>query len=271
MDVDLHIHSTASDGTQAPTDVVRRAVAVGLDVVALTDHDTVAGVSEALEAVGSQSVQVVPGVELSSSWHGREIHVLGYFLDPEAPALKEHARRAQEGRERRLREMVRRLAEGGTPVPFDDVLAAAGDARSSLGRPHLARALVGCGHAESVPDAFDRLIGDEHPAFVPTELLTPEEAVRVIRDSGGVAVWAHPPSDLLDGLLPDLRAAGLEGLEIYRPHVHQEKVRRLEAVARSTGLIVSGGSDWHGPDDGELGEFRVSSQDVDALLHAGGL
>lgn len=271
MDVDLHIHSTASDGTQAPADVVRRAEAAGLDVIALTDHDTVVGVPEALAAMDAGPVEVVPGVELSSSWRGREVHILGYFVDPGAPALVEHGRRARSGREDRLREMVRRLSEQGAAVPFDDVLAAAGEGRGSLGRPHLARALVGCGHADSVPDAFDRLIGDEHPAFVPTELLTPAEAVRVIQESGGLAVWAHPPSDLVDALLPELRTAGLRGLEIYRPRVPDEKVRRLEAVARTSGLLISGGSDWHGPDDGELGDFRVSSRDVEALLEAGGL
>ena len=271
MDVDLHIHSTSSDGTVRPSGVVRRAVAAGLDLVALTDHDTVAGVAEAMAAVGSDPVEVVPGIELSSSWRGRDIHILGYFVDPEAPALLRHEERAREGRRGRLEEMVRRLDSQGMSVPFDDVLAVAGEGAGSLGRPHLARALVDRGHANSVPDAFDRLIGDEHPAFVPTELLSPAEAVDVVRAAGGVSIWAHPPLDLLDQLLPELRAAGLGGLEVYRPRVSEEKVRRLEAAARAMGLMVSGGSDWHGPDDGELGEFRVSSSEIGALLEAGGL
>lgn len=270
MDVDLHIHSTASDGALPPEAVVRRAVAAHLDVIALTDHDTVEGVAKALGEVAGAPLEVIPAVELSSSRHGREVHILGYFVDPTAPVLADYGRRARDGRERRLREMVRRLSDQGTPLPFDDVLEAAGEGRGSLGRPHLARALVGRGYAASVPDAFDRLIGDEHPAFVPTELLTPVEAVKIIRAAGGIAVWAHPPLDLVNELAPELVSAGLRGLEIYRPYFREEKTRRLAEMARSAGLVVSGGSDWHGPDDGELGDFRVPSRDVEQLLEEGG-
>jgi predicted metal-dependent phosphoesterase TrpH len=270
--LDLHIHSTASDGAWAPEAVVRGAKVGLLDVIALADHDTVAGFREA-EATGKPlDVQVIPALEVSSTHAGTDVHVLGYFVDPDAPALAAHTARAGRRRRERMQQMLERLRAQGIDVRFEAVEEVAGPARDVLGRPHLARALVAAGHATSVHDAFDRLIGDRHPAFVPTELLGPVGAVEVITQAGGVSVWAHPPAELVDALLPSLMRAGLRGLEVWRPRGHRGDASRYETVCKTTGLAMSGGSDWHSPDGGTaLGDFFVTYDEVERLLAAGGM
>ena len=150
--------------------------------------------------------------------------------------------------------------------------AAAGPDRVNIGRPHLAKALLSGGQVSSVLEAFHTLIGDHHEAFVPTALLTPEEAVDLVLDSGGVPVWAHPPGDLLDPLIPGLVRRGLAGLEVYRPSHSKNDVLRLESICRTTGMVMTGGSDWHTPDAGAvLGTFFVTGDEVDKFLTRGGL
>ena len=272
MRLDLHIHTTASDGAWAPEKVVEAAARGGLDVIAIADHDTTAGVRSAQEAGAAANVQVIPALEVSSTWQRREIHVLGYFVDPAAPSLAAHEARALTLREDRMREMVERLVAQGIEVTFEDVEAAAGPDRVNIGRPHLAKALLSGGQVSSVLEAFHTLIGDHHEAFVPTALLTPEEAVDLVLDSGGVPVWAHPPGDLLDPLIPGLVRRGLAGLEVYRPSHSKNDVLRLESICRTTGMVMTGGSDWHTPDAGAvLGTFFVTGDEVDKFLTRGGL
>ena len=272
MNVDLHIHTTASDGAWSPEKVVRAAAHGGLDVIAIADHDTTRSVSAAVAAGRDVNVHVIPAMEASSTWEGREIHVLGYFLDAHSPELEQHEGRARRLRDDRMREMIGRLLEQGIEVTFPQVEAAAGVQRSSLARPHLARVLEAKGYASSVPDAFNRLIGDHCAAFVPTGLQSPVEAIRMIRAAGGIPVWAHPPKDLVDELLPSMVEAGLRGLEVYRPSHRRSDVGRLEGICRTAGLLKSGGSDWHTPEYGQvLGDFSVSGDDVGALLSEGGL
>jgi len=251
---------------------VRGAAAGGLDVLALADHDTVAGYESAAATGREVDVHVVPAIEVSSTFQTRDVHILGYFVDPAASRLREHADKALHRREQRMREILERLADQGVDLTYEAVEEAAGPDHVVIGRPHLARALVGAGHASSVPDAFDRLIGDQHPAFVPTHLLTPVDAVEVVVESGGVAVWAHPPGDLVDALLPQLVGAGLRGLEVYRPRHARSDVLRYEGICRSSGLLMSGGSDWHGPEGGSaLGDFYVTGDEIAKLLAVGGL
>ena len=270
MRVDLHIHSSASDGAWSPEAVVRGAAAGQLDVIALADHDTVAGFAAA-DRVGEEiGVRVVPALEVSSTYRHVDIHVLGYFVDPGAASLAAHTERAGRRRQQRMAEMIERLRTQGVHVTYAAVEEAAGPARDVIGRPHLARALVAAGYATSVPDAFDRLIGDGHSAFVPTALLDPIGAVEVVKGAGGIPVWAHPPAALLDELLPQLTRAGLRGLEVWRPKGRRESGERLEGVCRTSGLLASGGSDWHSPDGGSaLGDFAVTAERVGALLEAG--
>ncbi len=272
MKLDLHVHTTASDGAWSPERVVAAAGRGGLDVIAIADHDTTAGVEAARTAGAGCDVQVIPAIEMSSTWDGREIHILGYFVDPDASPLRAHTERAFGVREGRMHRMVERLAEQGIRVSFEDVEAAAGPDRVNIGRPHLAKALVAAGHASSVPDAFNTLIGDRHAAFVATELADPEQAIKVVLGSGGLPFWAHPPGDMVDSLLPQMVRAGLRGIEVYRPSHGRSTVLRLGGICRTSGLLMSGGSDWHTPDSGNaLGDFHVTSDEVEGLLSAGGM
>ena len=272
MRLDLHIHTTASDGAWPPEKVVRAAAHGGLDVVAIADHDTTAGVAAAQAEAAGVNLQVVPALEVSSTWENREIHVLGYFVDPATLSLARHEARARTLRRDRMKEMIERLGAQGMEVTYEAVEEAAGSGGVNIGRPHLARALLAAGYVTSVTDAFNRFIGDGHAAFVPTKLVDPEEAVQLILGAGGLPVWAHPPGDLLDRLLPTLVRAGLRGLEVYRPSHPRSDVLRLEGICRTAGLLVTGGSDWHTPDYGSsLGDFFVTGQEVERLLTAGGM
>jgi len=258
MRLDLHMHTDRSDGDLSPEDLVAAAVEARLDVISVTDHDTTAGVAAAMGAAMGTTLRVIPGVELSSTHEGREVHVLGYGMDPDAPGILAHGASARRKRVARMETMVERLGKEGIEVEMAAVRAAAGAGAAMMGRPHLARVLVDRGHAETVAHAFDTLIGDQHPAFVPTDLGTPVEAVATVRESGGLAVWAHPPMEVLDDLLPALVEAGLRGLEAYRPGWPPRRTRQVAARARAHGLVVTGGSDFHGPDrNGKMGEFWV--------------
>jgi 3',5'-nucleoside bisphosphate phosphatase len=270
MDVDLHMHSRASDGTATPTEVVAAALNGRLDVISLTDHDTVAGVEESVSAAQGKDLQIIPGLEVSAHWHGVEIHILGYFVDLADPGLRAHGTWAGDRRLRRMESMVGRLRNLGVEVTMADVETEAGTSRKSLARPHLARALVRLGYVSSVPEAFDRYLGDALDVFEPTALLSPAEGIQLIRSAGGIAVWAHPPMDHVDALLPNLVEAGLRGLEVFRPRNPRDRTLQLERKAAAAGLLVTGGSDWHGPEGGELGRFKVPAQDIAEFLEEGG-
>ena len=271
MRLDLHLHSQASDGSEAPGDVVQAAVAGRLDVIALTDHDTTRGLDDARRAAERVPIEVVAGIEISAVHADHGLHILGYFVDPSTPRLRAYEARAGHRREERMREMIRRLAAHGVRIPYASVVEIAGPSRRSLGRPHLARALTRAGYVDSVPAAFDRFIGNQHPAYVPTAFVSAEEAVQIILESGGIPVWAHPRFELLEALLPQLKLAGLRGIEVYRPRTPAKRVLSLERIARSWNMLVTGGSDWHGPDSGTLGEFCVFADEVAGFLEAGGM
>lgn len=272
MRLDLHVHTTASDGVLSPAEVVGLAGDGGLDVLAITDHDTVAGIPEAIDAAAETALRLIPGIEVSSTHEGAEYHILGYFVDVQADSIKAHERHAVGGRESRMDQMVDHLRRQGLLIEMTDVLEAAGPDRSAIARPHLARALVLKGYATSVVDAFDRLIGDDHPAYVPTALATPDEAIRLILEAGGTPVWAHPPIHALTHLLPAFIGAGLKGMEVYRPRSTAGHIRKLERAAKAAGLLVTGGSDWHDGDRGSaLGSFFVTEEDVGGLLEVGGM
>jgi 3',5'-nucleoside bisphosphate phosphatase len=268
--IDLHIHSTASDGSLSPAAVVSAARAGGLHVIAVTDHDTVAGVLPAQVAAEGQ-LHVVPAVELSTFHDGTELHMLGYYVDPLEPGLVAFGLRAASRREERMRDMLERLAGLGLHVAWDDVLAAAGPRPESVGRPHLARALLQRGYVSTIPDAFDRFIGDDGPAFVATRLVTPAEAIELIHAARGVAVWAHPRLDSFAAELPRLIHWGLDGVECYRPRNAGSEIQYLEGIAQQHDLLVTGGSDWHGDWHGPLGTFAVDREDIAAFLEVGGI
>jgi 3',5'-nucleoside bisphosphate phosphatase len=263
---DLHLHSRASDGELSPVELVRAAVAGRLDVIALTDHDTVAGVPDAVAAAAGTALRVVPGIEMSTLHEGRELHILGYGVDVNAPGILLHQRAAAGRREERAREMVRRLQALGLRVEFEDVLQAAGADARSIGRPHVARALVRNGQVRSMGEAFDRFLADGGTAFVQGDLPATRAAIEAIGAAGGTAVWAHPDRDVLDDFAPTLAGWGLRGLECFRPTTQVDDLRRLRASARGLGLLQSGGSDWHGPHRSSLGDYFVPVDDVRDLL-----
>jgi predicted metal-dependent phosphoesterase TrpH len=270
LKIDLHIHSTASDGSLPPASVVDAARAGGLHIIALADHDTIAGVAPAQQA-GYGFIHVIPAIELSTHHNSAELHMLGYFVDLTNPALVQYGERASSARALRMQEMIERLGEVGIRIEFDEVLAAAGPHRQSLGRPHLARAMLQRGYVSNVSDAFDRYIGDACPAFVPTRLISPAEAIGLIHAALGVAVWAHPRPDQLATELPQFIEWGLDGVECYRPRVPHAEAERMVNLARDARLLVTGGSDWHGEWQGKLGEFALERDDVVAFLDAGGI
>lgn len=269
--IDLHIHTHASDGQLSPTALVAAAVKGRLDVIAVTDHDTVAGVNEALAAAAGQPITVIAGVELSTRHGPHEIHVLGYFVDPASPALRDHQSAAGDRRAGRMQEMVRRLQELGVGVRYEDVLRVAGPEASSLGRPHLARALQQAGHTRSVGEAFDLYLKDGGSAFVETAFPSVREAIDTIHAAGGVAVWAHPELEVFDREIRTFASWGLNGVECFRPTTPPVESMLFEKVAREMGLFRTGGSDWHGPYKTRLGDWAVPSGEVRELLESRGL
>lgn len=267
--IDLHIHSHASDGHWSPTAVVDAAAAGGLDVIAITDHDTAAGVEEAVEAARERPLRVIPGIEVSSRHGSGELHILGYFVDPRAESLRRHQEGAVDRRCDRMRRMVRKLQDQGLRVEYEDVVREAGPDASSLGRPHLARALLSRGQIRSYGEAFDRYLADGGSAFVDTDFPSVREAIEMIRAAGGVAVWAHPPIDVFDREVRTFAAWGLSGVECFRPNTPPAEALFLDTAARSLGLLRTGGSDWHGPHRTRLGDFYVRPEEVREFLDAG--
>ena len=256
--VDLHMHSTASDGAVAPAEVVAAAQRVGLAAIALTDHDTVDGVAAAQAAGASLGVRVIAGVELSTVDEGQEIHVLGLHL-----AHPEHMAAAlddlKEARRDRARLIVERLNSLGIPVSLEAVYAAADG--GAVGRPHVARALVAGGWARDFRDAFDRWLGNGKPACIEKRTVTFEEAARLIHDAGGLAVYAHPGGAASRAELEDLASLGLDAVEVRHPSHTVDEIVRLSALTNELGLVPSGGSDWHGAQEGyrALGSMKVSA------------
>jgi predicted metal-dependent phosphoesterase TrpH len=267
---DLHTHTTCSDGRLAPAALVREAAARDLAALAVTDHDTVAGVPEAQAAGRAQGVQVVAGVELSVTLDGEELHLLGYAFDPSHEGLRRHLARFKEARRERARAMAERLTELGKPLTFEDVArqAARGQVASghaALGRPHVAQALVAAGHAPSTRVAFDRLIGDDGPAFVEKPRFDAADALDLLHRAGGLGALAHPGEGTSDATFGALVDAGLDAVEVVHP-AHDERLTRYwRTRAEANGLLPTGGSDYHGPgDDGEdrFGAFTVPAPSI---------
>ncbi|HEU5418340.1 MAG TPA: PHP domain-containing protein [Streptosporangiaceae bacterium] len=256
---DLHSHSTASDGTTSPAEVMARAAAAGLDVIALTDHDTVAGHAEAAAAL-PPGLTLLPGMELSCRLAGHSVHVLAYLFDPADAELAAEMAAIRDSRVARARAMVSRLAELGAPVTWDQVTQIAGD--GVVGRPHIARALAAAGVVATPADAFTpEWIGAGGRAHVTRYALDPVRAVALVRAAGGVTVLAHPRGaargwQIPDEVLADLAAAGLAGVEVNHPQQDAGQRARLQELAASLGLVPSGGSDDHGA----LTGFRIGTE-----------
>ena len=244
--IDLHLHTTASDGTLAPAALIDRARAVGLRTLSVTDHDTMAGVPEAAEAAAAHGLEFLPGIEITAVSEQRDVHMLGYFLDPSPPGLEPFLEIQRGDRLRRAREMANLLAGLGAPIDIDGLIGQATAEGRTIARPMVARALMEAGHVTSEQEAFDRWIRNGGPAYIARQGVSPAEVVRLISRAGGVSALAHPGLLGRDELIPSLAKAGLGAIEVY----HSEHDARAQAhyarLATQHELAISGGSDYHG-------------------------
>jgi len=266
--VDLHAHTTVSDGTLSPAELVRLAAQRGLVALAVTDHDHVGGLAEAAREGARLNVEIVPGIELSvTDPEAGELHLLGYLFDPAHAPLLARLDALREGRLARGARIVAALRAHGVEITLDEVLQGASGA---LGRPHVARVLVEKGRAASVQDAFDRWLADGRPAFVPKEKLSPQEGLALVHDAGGVCSLAHAvtvPAAKRGALVRKLAKLGLDAVEVQHSKHGEAERREMQALADELGLAVSGGSDYHGANKPavELGSVRVEESVLAAL------
>ena len=244
--VDLHLHTTASDGRLSPTELVHLVADKGLQQVSISDHDSTEGLEEAFRAAQQfTDLRIIPGIELSTDIPGDEIHMLGYFIQYDDIEFQQTLEQFRRGRVDRAREMVERLAALGVQLEWDRVQEIAGD--GSVGRPHIALAMVEKGYCKEPKDAFPEYLGRNGLAYVERTKMTPEDAMQLLLKVGGVPVLAHPAylSDL-DATLPQLKAAGLMGMEVYYSRFEPDTIKHLQDLANQYDLIPSGGSDYHG-------------------------
>ena len=280
VDVDLHLHTTFSDGTLSPSEVVALCASRGLKTIAVTDHDSTEGVAEAQEAAeGVDGLEVIPGVELSTDIPGSEVHLLGYFVDCLDERLQGTLRDLRDGREDRARKIVEKLDELGVKVSWRRVQELSGG--GAIGRPHIAQALVEQGYVRYPRDAFDKYLGRNGPAYAERVKLTPVEAVEMLARHGAVPVLAHPTfiaappgqerERFLRRTLLQLQEAGLVGMEVYYGGYSEEEVKSLAGIADDLGLVPCGGSDYHAagnPDEPEPGSVGPPMSSLDALRPA---
>ncbi|MWV45143.1 PHP domain-containing protein [Paenibacillus sp. HJL G12] len=263
---DLHTHTRASDGMQSPAENVRLAYEKGLSAVAITDHDTVAGIPEALEEGERCGVAVVPGVEISTRAGGQDIHVLGYYVNYQDEAFLKRLADLRNTREERNGKMIAKLQEMGVNITLDEVIAGLGrelKADESVGRPHMADVLVNKGYAQDMRDAFNRYLGEDAPAYVTVPRISPEEACEWIREAGGTPVLAHPGIYADDDLVREiLEQAKPAGIEVFHSDHGKAEEERYQAMADEYGLMVTAGSDYHGARQGVVFHGDIGSRSV---------
>jgi len=271
--IDLHVHSNVSDGKYAPEEIVARAAKLGLTHFALTDHDSIDGIVPAIEAARNfPELTFIPGVEISTDVPDGEVHVLGYFIDYKSKELAESLQKFRNSRHDRALGMVRKLGKLGIDIDWTRVREIAGD--GTIGRPHIARAMLEKGYIDTFTEAFDRYIGRDGPAYVEREKMMPEAAVALVIRSRGIPVMAHPftvPDP--EKMVMKLKEVGLAGIEAYYKDNNDEQTAVLTAMADKYGIIVTGGSDYHGIDDSnevEIGGVAVPPEAVERLIALAG-
>jgi predicted metal-dependent phosphoesterase TrpH len=265
MFADLHLHTRYSDGTYTPAELVSAAHGVGLAEIALTDHDTLDGCDEVKTLAAEAGIGFIPGTEITAELDGRELHILGYFVDAQHPDLARELRAAQDIRRKRVKDMVARLNARAIPLSVDAVLELANC--SAPGRPHVARALVAAGFCSSLDEAFERFLKKDRPGWVPKRKMSAARALELIHAAGGVAVMAHPGLNHDDRMVSRLARMGVDGLECHHPKHGPAAVARYEEMARELGLVVTGGSDCHGMSKARptIGTVKIPTVRVDAL------
>lgn len=266
--IDLHLHTTASDGTLSPSDLVRAARGAGLSTISITDHDTVAGVRDARRTARDEDIDLVPGVEISAVDDGRDVHMLGYFIDIDAHELRAFLDRQRSDRMRRVEEMRDRLASLGVPIDARPIVDAAARGQS-VGRPQIAEALVAAGHVRTRDEAFERYLEFDCPAYVPRRGVRPEAVIDVLHAAGGLAAIAHPGVRPQDDRIGRLAAAGLDAVEAAHPDHDAAAEARYRALAARHGLLITAGSDFHGEHRPPgLGAVTLAASDFERLRKA---
>ncbi|MEE8369957.1 MAG: PHP domain-containing protein [Dehalococcoidia bacterium] len=266
---DLHTHSSFSDGLLTPTELVDLAYGNGVRILALTDHDITDGLPEAFQAASRYpDLTLIPGIEMSTDVPGNEVHIVGLFIDWKDAAFQAKLTELRESRLNRAQKMVERLEQLGKPVAWEQVEKLAG--QGTVGRPHIARALIEAGHVESVSEAFNLYLSRTGPAYVERERLSPGQVVELMLKVGGLCTLAHPRElDLQNGLLADLKAAGLIGMEVYYQDYEPDEIERLRALAEKFSILPLGGSDYHGmggPQQREPGNIPLPMEPVEQLF-----
>ena len=277
--IDLHLHTTYSDGSLPPSKVVGLAHQAGVSTLAITDHDITDGIPEAINSGKEQGIEVIPGIEISSRIQSREIHILGYFLDWNDPSFQSRLAKLRETRHTRNSQIVEKLNRLGLSLSYEEVKVAAGS--GAIGRPHIAQVLLSKGYVKSAKEAFDRYLADGAPAYIPRELPDAKEAIAWLRSAGGVSVLAHPnwakeKGEGIQKFCENLKMQGLQGIEVfYSTHTPRQTSHYLE-IARRLELLVTGGSDFHGltKPDIEIGVGRgtlnVPEKLIDQLKETAG-
>jgi 3',5'-nucleoside bisphosphate phosphatase len=264
--VDLHTHTYYSDGALSPEELIIRAAELGIDTISITDHDTIDALPEAIEYAREYNITVIPGVELSATLGNKDVHILGYLFDPANQPLKETLKLLKRERMHRAERIVQKLNRMDLPLSFEMVLEQAGT--SAIGRPHIAAALLDEGLTTHYSEAFENLIGNSGPAYEPKYHISPENAVEIIANAGGLAFVAHPGGYIDEDELLALIRAGIDGIEVIHPGHTEEKVRFYKSVASSYFLLESGGSDFHGgkrEDYANFGSYYMNSNTVEAM------
>jgi len=261
--IDLHTHTTASDGKCSPTENVRLAEDRGLKAIAITDHDTVSGIQEALDVAQNLQVEVIPGIEVSTSIEGREIHVLGYFIDFQNEELNAELSKLRETRNLRNEMMIERLNELGIEITLAEVKEKQKKKGGNVGRPHIAEVLMDKGIVADLTEAFEVYLGKEGKAYVNPPRISPFEGMELIKKYGGVPVLAHPGLYDYDELIEQMVEKGLQGIEVHHPDHSPEEQVHYRKIAEQFGLIQTGGSDYHGKRNGVVFHGDLGSQPIE--------
>ena len=272
--IDLHLHTTVSDGRSTPEDLIAEAAIAGLSTIAVTDHDTTGAWDLVSAAARARGMACVPGIEITAVHEGRDIHVLAYFVDPGGEELTGFLVRQRTDRRRRLFLMADALDRLGVPIdraPLDE--AAAGASGRSPGRPLLAEGLIRAGHVKNIVEAFDRYLSEGRPAFISRDGATPQDVIALVKRAGGLTSLAHPGKVKRDDLIPVLAAAGLDAIEVHHPDHDERSTARYRRLAKRYSLLVTGGSDYHGKGSGRtsgLGRIGLAADDFARLVDRSG-
>lgn len=266
---DLHTHTTASDGVLTPTEIVKLAKEVGLSAIGITDHDTTAGIEEAIKEGETIGIRVVPGVEISTQAGGQDIHLLGYYLNWKDPMLQQRLSELRSVRDKRNELMIARLNELGLSITMEEVLDQSGRTlhpEETVGRPHMAEVLIRKGYVKTTQEAFDKYLAREGSAYVNIQRIEPEEAIQWIHDAGGIAVIAHPGLYRDDALVTRLIDEGLDGIEAFHSDHTADASKRYMALAARKGILVTAGSDYHGDRGDSMLHGHLGTQTVDISI-----